>query len=762
MTPDSPAGLAPTPNAQQQQQQRRGNVRTRTALGLFSDSTADSLPHKYSPATSRRKGSVQARNVTAVGLIEPIKPRNASIGSEDIAHKDFASSATASAPLGEGQHARTDGPRQQLRHGRRQLCDDASGTMRSLSRQYGRRRRLNTDSANTDGTHLSQHARNGDGEARSNRSVSSSRQEDGTPSNASRHRPPLRRGDSRTLFAPLCLAQSEMALAGGISNLSSSHVEAKFNLPAGSTSQSSSSGTSMLARQLIMIASKMATQKGAGGVAASLIGAGAVRPRASMPVINGVHRPPQRTRSQVSRRTRDELSDALTMKSVEIRGGRIMLDDPSTSEGSDSNGGYVSDGEGDDGDSDGSIRVFGRGRLDSMASNRSDFARHRPSITSSVGTGAADSHWEDALRRRWYTRRCLGLRQPFESVHRLAKAEHDSANAFPLVNDLRRVLTETRGCTFVTVGEDTAAGTPVDILLCTDAIITCAAAAANSSVEKPPLRAIEFTEDLVVRVEDNNGDELVYISDDIQKAILRFPNGGARSWAEQVVQARARFDLTLQDLRLDEEDFVEKPPPPLLFARGRTSIAGTMASADMISATGTPLRMRNAHQGGVYWVPDSEASVCMVCRKTAFSMMVRRHHCRACGLVICYRCSTVDRERHRLCVRCSSLARRSANGRGGLAPKPSPSLHTLGRRAAEYLPSGDVVMQIAAQREAAASAAASVLNDNDVASEAPSAASTLITRVKGDRRARRPVSTLFAIDADADIDAHAAHDGGNE
>ncbi|KAJ1953421.1 hypothetical protein GGI12_006016 [Dipsacomyces acuminosporus] len=188
-----------------------------------------------------------------------------------------------------------------------------------------------------------------------------------------------------------------------------------------------------------------------------------------------------------------------------------------------------------------------------------------------------------------------------------------------------------------------------------------------------------------------------------------------------------------------------------------------MASADMISTTGMPLRMRNAHQGGVYWVPDNETNVCMVCHKTTFSMMVRRHHCRGCGLVICYRCSTVDKERHRLCVRCSNINNgRRSNNSNAIRPKPSPSLHTLGRRAAEYLPSGDVVMQIAAQREAAqaaASSSASVVsmaldaNDNDnLASESPSATSTLITRIKNERRTRRPISTLFNIGDDEDDD----------
>ncbi|XP_060650775.1 zinc finger FYVE domain-containing protein 26 homolog [Drosophila nasuta] len=40
------------------------------------------------------------------------------------------------------------------------------------------------------------------------------------------------------------------------------------------------------------------------------------------------------------------------------------------------------------------------------------------------------------------------------------------------------------------------------------------------------------------------------------------------------------------------------------------------------------------------WTPDEEASHCMCCRRSAFTMLMRRHHCRRCGRVVCYACST--------------------------------------------------------------------------------------------------------------------------
>uniref|UniRef100_A0A182J0U6 Pleckstrin homology domain-containing family F member 2 n=1 Tax=Anopheles atroparvus TaxID=41427 RepID=A0A182J0U6_ANOAO len=40
------------------------------------------------------------------------------------------------------------------------------------------------------------------------------------------------------------------------------------------------------------------------------------------------------------------------------------------------------------------------------------------------------------------------------------------------------------------------------------------------------------------------------------------------------------------------------------------------------------------------WVPDSEATICMHCKKTQFTMLIRRHHCRNCGAVVCGPCSS--------------------------------------------------------------------------------------------------------------------------
>ncbi|KAJ2858490.1 hypothetical protein J3B02_000240 [Coemansia erecta] len=569
------------------------------------------------------------------------------------------------------------------RRAARRQSEDTMRAMRSLDRQYGRRRRLNTDQGSVTSVVVP------------------------VAASATRPRVAMKRGDSRALFAPL-LGASEV--------VSPSQAAPTLHSPVGSVA-----GSAKLARQLIMIAGRLAQGDMADGEQ------GAVRPRASMPLINGSRRQPQRTRSQAHRRTRDELADALTMKSVEIRGGRIVLDDPSSSGSS----------------SDSDDAFDGPATTSSMLGRR---VHQRPSISSVISNNAGAAtgedeaaYWEDILRRRWYTRRCLGLKQPFASVHRLAHAEHVSGSPFPLLSDLRRVLHETQALLIDPDGRETLVG----VLVCTDSVVVSSAPATSASgcTNSVPLRAIEFSEELVIRVESG---DVVELADEECRVRLRFAQGAAaaQAWSSLASQAQTRLCTTLQDLRLDEEDFIERPPPPLLLARGRSSIAGASPSA--INALGAPQRSRNAAQGGVLWVPDAETAVCMVCQKTAFSMMVRRHHCRSCGLVICYRCSVVGAGRHRICVRCNAPARRTGSlgtafasnaitavasaGAAMAAPKPSSSLQTLGAGGRTAEPALDIAAHAVAQRK------------NDA------------------RLARRPLSLLFPIDRPSESTTAAATD----
>uniref|UniRef100_A0A0N4Z048 FYVE-type domain-containing protein n=1 Tax=Parastrongyloides trichosuri TaxID=131310 RepID=A0A0N4Z048_PARTI len=64
------------------------------------------------------------------------------------------------------------------------------------------------------------------------------------------------------------------------------------------------------------------------------------------------------------------------------------------------------------------------------------------------------------------------------------------------------------------------------------------------------------------------------------------------------------------------------------------------------------------------WIPDKEAIACMVCCKTVFGIIHRRHHCRACGKVVCSKCSNntwhlpnISPKDVRVCDQCISLLR---------------------------------------------------------------------------------------------------------
>jgi len=47
-----------------------------------------------------------------------------------------------------------------------------------------------------------------------------------------------------------------------------------------------------------------------------------------------------------------------------------------------------------------------------------------------------------------------------------------------------------------------------------------------------------------------------------------------------------------------------------------------------------------AREHAAVWVPDNEATTCMLCKNKKFSVIERRHHCRKCGAVVCAGCSS--------------------------------------------------------------------------------------------------------------------------
>lgn len=54
-----------------------------------------------------------------------------------------------------------------------------------------------------------------------------------------------------------------------------------------------------------------------------------------------------------------------------------------------------------------------------------------------------------------------------------------------------------------------------------------------------------------------------------------------------------------------------------------------------------------------FWMPDTSATACYECQ-TAFSVFTRRHHCRICGQIFCWRYVTIFIQYQLLCNRCSN------------------------------------------------------------------------------------------------------------
>ncbi|XP_035743167.1 zinc finger FYVE domain-containing protein 9-like isoform X1 [Vespa mandarinia] len=68
-----------------------------------------------------------------------------------------------------------------------------------------------------------------------------------------------------------------------------------------------------------------------------------------------------------------------------------------------------------------------------------------------------------------------------------------------------------------------------------------------------------------------------------------------------------------------------------------------------------------------FWIPDSNASSCMLC-DLKFTVLKRRHHCRACGKVLCSKCCNMKYKleyqgniHSRVCVACYQLLMKAEN-----------------------------------------------------------------------------------------------------
>ncbi|BFZ16767.1 hypothetical protein BsWGS_19806 [Bradybaena similaris] len=93
-------------------------------------------------------------------------------------------------------------------------------------------------------------------------------------------------------------------------------------------------------------------------------------------------------------------------------------------------------------------------------------------------------------------------------------------------------------------------------------------------------------------------------------------------------------------------------------ASAETTDRTSEESADAKSAMYASDIQDNLGHVAPFWIPDTDALTCMICQ-TKFTIWKRRHHCRACGKVLCAVCCNqkavlpyMDNKEARVCIEC--------------------------------------------------------------------------------------------------------------
>ncbi|XP_040564380.1 lateral signaling target protein 2 [Lepeophtheirus salmonis] len=128
-----------------------------------------------------------------------------------------------------------------------------------------------------------------------------------------------------------------------------------------------------------------------------------------------------------------------------------------------------------------------------------------------------------------------------------------------------------------------------------------------------------------------------------------------------IIQDEENESLLPHPFQREEHEFYRDEPALMTIASGnnqRRGIEGVEVRSDYVEYMEPPA-----------WVPDEAAPICMGC-SDQFTIFKRRHHCRSCGLVFCYRCSgqSVPLPQYgidkpvRVCNRCYYFYRKTSPG----------------------------------------------------------------------------------------------------
>ncbi|KAK9874288.1 hypothetical protein WA026_002640 [Henosepilachna vigintioctopunctata] len=107
-----------------------------------------------------------------------------------------------------------------------------------------------------------------------------------------------------------------------------------------------------------------------------------------------------------------------------------------------------------------------------------------------------------------------------------------------------------------------------------------------------------------------------------------------------------------------------------VFADSSQSLAETSSDQSRIDESSGSIGIDWLGKQAPLWIPDNEATNCLHC-EMKFTVIKRRHHCRACGLVLCakccnlkYRLEYLDAEA-RVCKKCYDILNKDTNSSTG-------------------------------------------------------------------------------------------------
>lgn len=123
---------------------------------------------------------------------------------------------------------------------------------------------------------------------------------------------------------------------------------------------------------------------------------------------------------------------------------------------------------------------------------------------------------------------------------------------------------------------------------------------------------------------DSSGDKLYYNIQSIETVVV------SRNAVDALLRFYAEKALDIKNPRN------VCPTPPKL---SDDCLLQSIDSINIEAAT-RPFVMPEQVPSKEQWVEDYSVDRCMMCHTSIFSMIIRRHHCRRCGRLVCHACST--------------------------------------------------------------------------------------------------------------------------